>query len=290
MYSTFTAQEEIAIIKAIGVQRFKTYLSEVKTILGTTESPEILEEMEYALELYEWRAELAGLLQRRIAYFEVILRNKIDEQLRVWNSNQVGEREIERYDQRLGRNVEIKEEVSYTSSWSMKGNTAAPLFEILPPKYLQEILDSAKQAKRDRDIRHPRKNAPIVHDDMLSQMSFSTWYKIIGNRGDTLDSKRQILWEDALCCAFPYAPNVKSHQTRREIGFLIKDIRRLRNRVSHHDSLRYENIKQRLDDIKTLTKYINPDLITFVDNKEIYRFMNDKEAPLTKLRKIKKSV
>ena len=71
--------------RRLGRSRFQAYVNFVRSsgiFPTTTEVDEI------AMELYRWNAETSAVLMRYIPWVEVLVRNAIDEQLRLWLSRQ----------------------------------------------------------------------------------------------------------------------------------------------------------------------------------------------------------
>lgn len=220
--------------KAIGEARFRPYLAAI-------DEPDGKNREERAIELYLWSGEFAGYLHRQISHLEVSVRNSIDGALRTWN-------------------VEQKEA---SEEWVMEGNTGDLVHRLLR-RNLQEARRSAEEASSRRGPKHPRRGTPISHDDIFSQLMFGTWTRLIGGTGAGPEELRQQIWEEAVYKAFPYARKepleIKNEDTRREIGRKLEEIRRVRNRVSHHENLLGVNGRTKLDQIYTLLGYIDPNL------------------------------
>lgn len=72
------------------------------------------------------------------------------------------------------------------------------------------------------------------------------------------DARQRHLWVNAISKAFPYADS--SDAGRIAIGEQLETLRKLRNRVAHHDSLLAVNVRHRLNDILSLVAKIDPAL------------------------------
>jgi hypothetical protein len=152
-----------------------------------------------ALQLYRWNIELSGALYEAVHVVEVIIRNAVDEQLRIWNGNQ--------RDRATGR--------SHGSDWLLD-----------PARVLQrlvgrDIRKALGRATRELSAKPGRK---VTHDDVLAQLSFGTWRFLLPDR----DPGRQHLWNHAISRAFPHHHG--------HVQTLIDDIHAiyaLRNRLAH---------------------------------------------------------
>ena len=69
----------------LGQSRFQAY---VKFVRSSGIFPTTAEIDEIAMELYRWNAEASAVLMRYIPWVEVLVRNAIDEQLRLWLARQ----------------------------------------------------------------------------------------------------------------------------------------------------------------------------------------------------------
>lgn len=153
--------------------------------------------VELADALYSWNIAMAGAVHEALHVFEVLLRNAIDRELRVWNSAQNG-----------------------SSDWLLK-----------PSPYLTRILnDSSLAAARSRAAEvAQRAGRPRLHDDVLAQMSLGTWRYILPSNSSA--TKRRI-WNDALSKAFPLWPGPWQNLVTR-----VKLVHDVRNRVAHLEPL-----------------------------------------------------
>lgn len=187
-------------------------------------------------ELYRWASELAGTFHSQLAYVEVAVRNAIDAQLVLWNAAQPP---------------------AYTGEWTAEGNTAPPLYAVLGSSLGKARSDAAKRAG-DRHPNHPRHQAPVTHDDTLAQFMFGTWHKLIHPPAKNDDpAKQQQLWREATSKAFPKA--AQDETGRLYIAGKLETLRKLRNRVAHHENLLDVRIRHRLNDILALLGKIDED-------------------------------
>lgn len=219
-----------ALLALLGPARYQTYIDAAGG------------DHKRAGELYAWGTSLAGAWHAHIGYIEVATRNAIDRQLRPWNANQG---------------------VSYSESWTAEGGAAPPLYGILG-KLLKDARAGANEDAHRRPMGHARKDATPNHDDIVAQLMFGAWTRLVMQpAGPGRGNERQMqLWDEALHQAFPGAdPNERG---RQYVGRQLQAIRKLRNRIAHHENLLSLPTVKRLNGSLTLLGMINndfPDLV-----------------------------
>lgn len=224
---------ENALLELLGPARHQTYMD---AAAGTPQR---------AAELYEWSNKLAGAWHSHIAYVEVAVRNAIDRQLCTWNASQVrpdGSR--------------------YSRDWTCPNGAADEIYAIIGRK-ISEARTSATNEARRRPASHPRHDTSPTHDDVVAQMTFGVWTRLVLHPPEFSDSrpqrtgcKQRDLWEKCLHMTFPGAPT--GDAGRLKTGRQLEGIRRIRNRIAHHDNLLEIDNIARLNGSLTLLKYINP--------------------------------
>jgi hypothetical protein len=137
----------IEVSRYLGTPRLTPYLMEANGDLGI------------ALALYQWNVQLASAFQEVLAVVEVVTRNAIDEQLRIWNTTRVN-----------------RQGAAYAPEWALA--PAPPLAGLLRDA-LGSAMGQAQKAQATRDPAHPRKHDPICHDDVVAQLSFNIWRKLL---------------------------------------------------------------------------------------------------------------
>lgn len=177
------------------------------------------------LELYRWNVQLAAAFQEVLAITEVAMRNSMDAQLRIWNAAQPPNPQTH---------------VTYGESWL---DAAARPLNGLVGAAKKAARERADDADMDRAPVHPRKGITPTHDDVLSQITFGVWLKLLpsdehsmepaGSKKHGIFVARQVLWRDALTHAFPHSTDPTGH----EITNRVTHLRGLRNRVAHMESL-----------------------------------------------------
>ncbi|MFC4374582.1 hypothetical protein ACFO5K_10765 [Nocardia halotolerans] len=197
-----------------------------------------------SLALYQWNIQVGGAIQEVLGIVEVAVRHAIDEQLRVWNPT---------------RGVEYHSKIRYTADWTTM--PAAPLAGVLAEPLTQARRYAAKAAaKRNSNPHHLRCNQPITHDDIVSQLSFGVWCKMLPS--DPKKQGLQQLWKHALGAAFPrVGPDAASANVTPEqlVYSRLDRLHNLRNRVAHMEPLLHSNIPARLTDAMAVLGYISPE-------------------------------
>lgn len=194
-------------------------------------------DVERARELYLWATDLAGALFSTIAFVEIGLRNAMDRKLREWNDRQGAE---------------------YNADWAL-GKGAAPLLsELITDKSLSRAQNFARERVRQRSKGHPRYMAQVTHDDVVSNFMFGTWVYLIKPRDRTQPQQCQQLWRDCLSQAFPLADC--SDAGRDKLADQLMRVRKLRNRVAHHENILAVNVLSRLGDMLGVLALIDREL------------------------------
>ena len=213
------------ILDLAGSARFAPYLRETHG------------DVEHARELYLWAAHLAGALFSTIAFVEVGLRNSMDRKLRAWNDQQG---------------------VDYGEDWALRKGAAPLLYDLVTHKSLASAQNFASEQSRLRPKTHPRRLATVTHDDVVSHFMFGTWVYLIKPRVWNQPQQCQQLWQECLSHAFPYAD--PSDAGRQRLADQLDRVRKLRNRVAHHENLLYVDVRKRLRDMLGILALVDPQL------------------------------
>lgn len=189
-------------------------------------------EVQLAADLYLWATQLAGALHALISFVEIAIRNAIDTELAAWNTVAGGSPE-----------------------WSRSGATAEPLYSLLR-RPLSEARKRADQQASERGPAHHRHGQPATHDDVVAQLMFGSWVRLVRPVSTAESPARQrLLWEAAVHRAFPNAPQDDS--SRVAVGDQLEMLRRLRNRIAHHDNLLAVDVRHRLNGMLALLAKID---------------------------------
>lgn len=187
-----------------------------------------------AWDLYLWATQMSGALHAQMSFVELAVRNSLDRALSDWNAAQGGARE-----------------------WTLENAALEPLYSHLRG----DLNDARKRAKKesdDRSIGHPRKGLPVTHDDVVAQLMFGTWVKLIIPMSSTeSDARHQTLWAGGVHRAF--SGTSPASTDRLDIGTRLNHLRKLRNRVAHHDSILEVRVAARLNELLGIASRLDPD-------------------------------
>lgn len=197
--------------------------------------------------LYVWQVALSSAWYETLAYVEAVIRNAVDLALREWNKSR-------------GR----------SENWL--DDAAMPL-ESLVAKASQEAQRRAEQALKRRSPSHPRYAQPVTFDDKVSQLDFGNIVYLFPQDPPTKRKQRgtgfnarENLWIHGLSHAFPNLgsvalkawagqyPDGVPEEVRKgyAAGFALERLRKLRNRVSHHEPTFQVKHLRRLEDANLL--------------------------------------
>ena len=203
--------------------------------------------------LYVWQIALSSAWYETLSYVEAVLRNAIDMALRDWNTAN-----------------------GCSEDWL--SDTKAPLRSLVS-KAATNAQYRADQARIRRSPSHPRFEAPVCFDDKVSQLDFGDLVRLFplkppSNRDQTGTgfNGRENLWIHGLSNAFPhldeadlqkwegrYPDNIPEEvKLGYAVGHAIDKLRRLRNRISHHEQTFRVNHLQRLEDVSMIVGGISP--------------------------------
>lgn len=181
-----------------------------------------------ALDLYLWNNRMSGALFETLSITEVIFRNALDVALKEWNAAQPGD---------------------YSENWTQKA--ARPL-NSLTRDALRTAQSNAVKARSKRKQDHPRKWADITHDDLVAQLTFGAYARLLpsNHRSAPHQRQREILWDEALSQVFRARPSDprKAHLGR------VERLHALRNRVAHAEPVLDVNFASRVRDMVRLVE------------------------------------
>lgn len=178
-----------------------------------------------AHELFEWNVRASGAAMEAIHVFELVLRNAIDRELRIWNAAMAG-----------------------TPDWALR-----------PHPYLLRALNQTeltKAATRARRIATEH-NRPVRHDDALAQMSLGMWRYILPSKSN---KSKQKLWAVSIKNAFPAWPG---DWPAESIVARVSNVHGLRNRVAHLEPLHRYDLRRVRRDMRSVCHAIGPDVARF---------------------------
>lgn len=222
------------VFHRLGQSRFRAYADFVRDSGVSFADSEI---DEAAMELYRWNAEASAMVMRYIPWIEVLVRNAIDRQLRLWLAQQAPQS---------------------CDDWIDVDNTR-PMDRIralvnTPEKdYLSEARRTALSKKRfwRSDQSHPRHGDEIGRDDVFAQLTFGTWDGMLSRAAKDPELAGVLMKafpniEDAWESEASRMPNsslpgteADAHEDRlrKELISRLKSIRVVRNRIGHEENL-----------------------------------------------------
>lgn len=193
--------------------------------------------------LYLWQVGMSAAWYEVLAYTEMIVRQALDSQLRKWNAAQ-----------------------GHGPDWLSTPDRT--IEAVVGQRTLGQVQADAERAKRMRDDSgvdphfgaNPRRGAPVSHDDLVAQLTFGNLVNLLPkdpppvrsrNRLSTGYTAREHLWRNAIQYSFPniasatrsklwakYPPKrpvPADVEAAYAMGAALERLRRIRNRVGHHE-------------------------------------------------------
>lgn len=206
--------------------------------------------------LYEWQLELHGAWHPVLGVVEMLLRHALDTALADWNIHRAGPGGGHR-------------------DWLQ--SAARPL-DTRTTKMAPAALKKAQQAVTRRAPTHPRRNAPVTHDDLVAQLTFGDLDWLLPHTSSNAPNRSarstgltgvENLWLHGTAKAFPHhaavwaptstgSPTTRLVRQGRHIGDVVSNLHRLRNRVFHHEQTLAANHPVRLRDALDIARAIDP--------------------------------
>jgi hypothetical protein len=123
---------------------------------------------------------------------------------------------------------------------------------------------------------------PEEPDRLIAELSFGFWTGLLGT-----DYEQQIWHRNAnLAKAFPFIP--KKHRLRAKIAGMLKEIRVLRNRISHHEPIFKMSRLPNVDiNVQDLLQWLSPNMLLLLPVGESFADIHNRgpEAYLIPLKK-----
>lgn len=133
--------------------------------------------------------------------------------------------------------------VKFGADWF--GAAKVPVLQHPATKMLQEAHDRLR-----------KQHKTITQGGIVAELNFGFWITILSNRYET------DLWRPALRHSFPYRPRGTE---RKHIHVLLDHIRRLRNRIAHHEPILDHKLANDHNNILQVTFWICPDTADWID-------------------------
>lgn len=201
--------------------------------------------LEQAIELYRWNLSFSAELYKAIACIEIPLRNALDKALHQcansqglcdwtnWFGNSIGNNSpsIQQHVDTL-----IGGDLRKAHRWAAKA--------------AKSRFSKRSSARIDREC---------THDDIVSQLTFGVWTKLIGKAVTNEETEdTQQLWQTTLSSAFP-----RAHQNEAGRVYIAQQLYRIhdvRNRIAHYENILYLNANEFINSALTLLYCIDPTL------------------------------
>ncbi|MDE9535867.1 Abi family protein [Xenorhabdus bovienii] len=261
-----------AITKSLSASRFATYQL---PILGGT-SPE------QCLGLYLWNKQLASVFLPALQVIEISLRNAIYQSYIQY--------EEERIERQFASHVweEKKSQIDrrwFVTAFTQQNNPTAY-------KGIQTAINQLNKEKK-----------PHTPENIIAKLTFGFWVSMVRNDFDIQKNTYLVLWPRLRGLVFPNALNTQTERplSINSIGNELKEINKIRNRLSHHEPLWRDQKAYQIEDIinKVIEHYerclkviywINPSnlkLLDIIENNQnmaklcnIHSLWKNKQLPL----------
>nr|WP_176453432.1 hypothetical protein [Gordonia westfalica] len=192
--------------------------------------------------LYLWQVGMSAAWYEVLAFTEMAVRHSLDTELRKWNAAQPG----------------------CGPDWLRK--PATPLSGVLGSRTLKRVAYEAGKASDQRSEHdpdfgvHPRSGHEVVHDDLVAQLTFGNLVHLLPNDPPSEEKRKSLrsgytkheqLWLNATKTAFPnldqvcgnrrwakyppHTPVPEAVAPGYALAAALERLRRLRNRVGHHE-------------------------------------------------------
>ena len=144
---------------------------------------------------------------------------------------------------------------------------SAAFLELL--SYLEVALRNCineRMVLRHQAIFRVRKNNKLITvEQIISELPFGFWIAMVSK-------KQQFLWPD-LAAGFPNTPN----RNRGNVADLLMSIKSFRNRISHHHRIWNLDLEVKLNEIYTMSDFINSDLSLWIKNMSRVEHLNERK-------------
>ncbi|MFT8705541.1 MAG: hypothetical protein ABF805_09250 [Bifidobacterium sp.] len=187
-----------------GEERFDRYLSDTS------------DDVAQALELCRLNQHYAGLLHSQLGYVELAVRNSIDRQLQTLSLAETG-----------------------TRDWTTEHKVPHLVNTLITRMLRQARAHASNDANLRTSRQSHRENNAVNHADVLSQLMWGTWVKLIGMPAhNARNNDQQELWRISTRLAFP---NVSQDETGRMlVARQLEYLRTVRNNEAHYNTLYFE--------------------------------------------------
>lgn len=209
------------IKRGLSVERFNAYQSDANESALTT------------LGTYAWNVALCEAIYPVLHVCEVAVRNAVNDALRHEYENGG-----------FGR----PHRVAGATCWIDDGTVVLT----------REHADRVRKVKRRLKGQLGRKNQKYTPGRLVAALNFGFWVYIFDSTYGYKSPKRPGLWPRLLAKVFPH---LNKAARRKEVQGRLNDIRRLRNRVFHHEPIwRLQNLNATYEEVFEVISWVSPEL------------------------------
>jgi hypothetical protein len=177
------------------------------------------QDLQRAIELYDWNIAISGAFYEDLGRLEVVFRNAIDSALVRWGA---------------------------ARNWPTVWYRRKALF---PGKHSQRVWQGIADAR----ARAGRRGSREVHGKVVAELSFGFW-RFLCTR-PYLTS----LWVPALAAAFPHHPDAGNPlAVRQAVDERMQRLHFLRNRIAHHEPVHQRDLRRDHNDLLAVAGWICP--------------------------------
>ena len=174
-----------------------------------------------ATELFVWNVRAAGAALEAVHVFELVLRNAIDRELRLWHQSLTG-----------------------TTDWILHPHPF--VLKVIPKLKIDQATAKARSVATAR-------HRTLAHDDVLAQLSLGVWRYVLPSHANRA---KQRLWREATSSAFPHWRGAWDPQS---IVARVANAHELRNRVAHLEPLHHYDLRRARRDMRSVCHAVGPD-------------------------------
>lgn len=199
------------LVSLVSAPRFDKYLGHCRNDSALAE------------ELYEFNLRLASSAFKALQMCEVVVRNSMDRELKVWSRTQ-----------------------GFSESWTL---TPAPLLRGCFSNNAKDLADA-----KDKAIKAVGRRRAVLHDDVIAQLSFGAWRYLLPPK--TTHHAKQRIWDEALVNAFPNkSPKTPVTSLASWLGIAYD----FRNRVAHHEPVYHLDLQAKRRAMTDVTDAVSRD-------------------------------
>lgn len=199
----------------------KHYISAAR--LNTYRSVLKLKDDDQILKAYYWNKALCGAIYPAMQTLEVTLRNALNEAVKQHHAGKYAGNDW--WFEHIAKDVQNKKIQKMSSG--QRDKWLKPNGKRKKQGYAEQaVLNVQRELSKEGRL-------PLLHDDVISRATFGYWTGFLGKDYEDV-TNHSLLWPNLLPFVFPnYAGKVKRHR----IEAIFKQVKDLRNRMSHHEPI-----------------------------------------------------